>query len=69
MSHGVPWSFPKHATCNIVHKLVLWGEWNDAPLTRGGKGLMIRNKIAQVLRHFSLREPLFFSVKRREIHC
>ena len=27
--------------------MVLRGEWNDAPLTRGGKGLMIRNKITQ----------------------
>jgi len=45
--HGVPWSYPKHDTCNNVHKMVLRGEWNDAPLTRGGKGLMIRNKITQ----------------------
>jgi hypothetical protein len=26
---------------------VLRGEWNDSPLTRGGRGLMIRNKITQ----------------------
>ena len=43
--HDVPFNFPKDDQCNNMKHFVLRGEWNDSPLTRGGKGLMIRNKI------------------------
>ena len=45
--HDVPFNFPKDDQCNNMKHFVLRGEWNDSPLTRGGKGLMIRNKITQ----------------------
>lgn len=42
--HHNPFNFPKNNQCNNMDKFVLRGEWNDSPITRGGKGLMIRNK-------------------------